>query len=138
MGAGAAIGRTLDKIFDTASGARRFLGDVFKDTTSVADDVLNVATRVKPLFIKPADNALGFAYRRWVTPTVLGGAFAVGLATGPVRASVGLVNVGDVESLTGETRTPNLQKKQIQTGGFLDHLGADGELALALHALRNG
>lgn len=129
-----ALGETLDKIINTTASVGR---GVFKGAATVADEILNTAGKLRPLVVKPADNALGFAYRRWVTPTVLAGAIGAGLLVGANRASVGLVQVGDIESLTGETRTPNLRKKQVEAS-FIDHFGADGELALALHTLRNG
>lgn len=129
-----AINTAVGTVGRVAKGTGEFVLGAVGATGEWTDTV--VAPLAK-LATRPANNALGWEVRKITGDIMFVGFGAAGFAVGTRQAKVGLVNYGEMESLTGAPMTPELEKQTLRPA-IIDNLGADGELALALHRLRRG
>jgi hypothetical protein len=81
----------------------------------------------------PRENALAYA----VTTAGVFGAGYVGFQGGARNASIGLVSVAETPGMITNVPSPTLKNLSLRPK-FIDNLGADGQLTLALHQLRGG
>lgn len=133
-----AINRSLDAATGGASAAARAAGRFAQGAVDAAGGYVDVASAAARPLIRQADNFMGWQVREGFGDFMLLAGFPiVGLAAGLRPAKVGLVDYGDMTAVTGAPMTPNLSKQNIRPH-WIDNLGADGELALALHQLRRG
>ena len=135
---GGVVNYAINTAIGTVGKVARGTGEFVLGAVGAAGEwVDTVVAPLAKLATRPANNALGFEVRKGAGDLMFLGFGAAGFAVGNRQAKVGLVNYGEMESLTGVPMTPDLGKQALRPA-IIDNLGADGELALALHRLRRG
>ncbi len=135
-------GSTFDALMETAAGVAgttaRGVGGFASGAIEAAGGYLDTAVAAARTFaVRPADNLIGWRVTKRGGVTLFAGFAGLGAAGGYRQASVGLVDYGEMTALTGAPMTPNLVGQEMRPN-LVDNLGADGELALALHRLSRG
>lgn len=134
---------TIDRVGNLISGiignTARVAGESALRGIESAGGYVDVAEALaKPIvrpFIKKENNLIGWRVRRGAGYGLFFSTVGIGVLSGMRDAQVGLVNYGPMTSLAGDALTPGLYNQQIKPK-WVDDLGADGSLALALHQLR--
>jgi len=134
---------TIDRVGNFVTGVVKTAASTAGENTlrgiERAGGYIDAATAAAKPFVRPflkkENNLIGWKVRSGAGDVLFWGTTAVGVLGGMRNAQVGLVNYGPMTSLTGEALTPGLYNQQIKPN-WVDNLGADGSLALALHQLR--
>lgn len=124
----------------TVRGVGGISMDVGRHGLDISSHALSSGRRV---LFEPAENFLGFRPRK---TTVIAGAIGLPAAAGGIGfvggrrdANLGYVDTAPMTGMTPtamQSNSPNI--RNVRRPHFHDDLGADGQLALALHHLRGG